>query len=318
MYISNMWQVLFVTLPTQPNAARVRAWRALKALGSPALRDGAYVLPQEHAQLFDTIAEDIRANGGSATAMGLVPTSNHQQAEVQALFDRSAAYAAWDTDVRLLRRELTSLSEPQARRRLRALASAVDDLQRIDYYPGPAAEQARTALERLREAIDSHCSPGEPHVTKARAIERLDIREFQRKTWATRARPWVDRLASAWLISRFIDTNARFIWLVDAKRLPRAAVGFDFDGARFSHVGGRVTFEVLAASFGLDADPRLTRIAAAVHVLDVGGIPVPEAAGLEAVIAGLREQNADDDKLLAAVAAVFDAFYAAPAAEPTR
>jgi hypothetical protein len=151
-------------------------------------------------------------------------------------------------------------------------------------------------------------------------IARLDVRKFQGKRWATRARPWVDRLACAWLIRRFIDPQARFVWLTDpgdpagATPAPRGALGFDYDGARFTHVGSRVSFEVLAASFGLDADSRLQRIARAVHFLDIGGIPVPEAAGLEAVLSGLREVHADDDHLTLAAAAVFDALYAAPGA----
>jgi hypothetical protein len=146
-------------------------------------------------------------------------------------------------------------------------------------------------------------------------IPRLDPRKFKGKRWATRARPWVDRLACAWLIRRFIDTQARFVWLADpagSTPAPRGTLGFDYDGARFTHVGARVSFEVLAASFGLDADPRLQRIARAVHFLDIGGIPVPEAAGLEAVLAGLREVHADDDQLTLAAAAVFDALHAAP------
>jgi hypothetical protein len=99
-----------------------------------------------------------------------------------------------------------------------------------------------------------------------------------------------------------------------ANPAPRGALGFDHDGARFTHVGPRVSFEVPMASFGLDENPRLQRIARAVHFLDVGGIPVPEAAGLEAVLSGLREVHADDDRLTLAVAAVFDALHAAPAA----
>ena len=156
--------------------------------------------------------------------------------------------------------------------------------------------------------------PQAPH-----GITRLDARKFQGKRWATRARPWVDRLACAWLIRRFIDPAAQFLWLADpagSTPAPRGALGFDYDGARFTHVGARVSAEVLAASFGLDADPRLQRIARAVHFLDVGGIPVPEAAGLEAVLAGLREVHADDDQLALAAAAVFDALYAAPATPP--
>jgi hypothetical protein len=116
------------------------------------------------------------------------------------------------------------------------------------------------------------------------------------------------------LIRRFIDAAPRFVWIDDPARAPRGAVGYDYDGARFSHVGSRVTFEVMAASFGLDADPRMQRVARVVHYLDVGGIPAPEAAGLEAVLAGMREVHGDDDRLAQAAAGVFDALHAAPGA----
>jgi hypothetical protein len=167
----------------------------------------------------------------------------------------------------------------------------------------------------LRKALDARFSRGEPHSRTGEGIPRLDPAKFQGRRWATRARPWVDRLACAWLIRRFIDARATFVWLPhdkDAVRTPRGALGFDYDGARFTHVGTRVTFEVLAASFGLDADPQLRRIAEVVHYLDIGGIPVPEAAGLESVLGGLRELHANDGKLVVAAASVFDALYAAP------
>jgi hypothetical protein len=118
-------------------------------------------------------------------------------------------------------------------------------------------------------------------------------------------------MASAWLIRRFVDRKARFLWLDKPQQCPKTALGFDFDGAAFTHVDGLVSFEVLAASFGLDADPALARIAAIVHCLDVGGVPVAEAAGIEVVLAGLRATNNDDDKLLAAAARVFDSLYQA-------
>jgi hypothetical protein len=161
----------------------------------------------------------------------------------------------------------------------------------------------------LRQTFDARFSKGEPTPTVA-AITQLNAAKFQGKRWATRARPWVDRLASAWLIQRFIDLKAQFVWLDDPAKASKTALGFDYDGARFTHVGQRVTFEVLMASFGLDADARLQHIAKVVHYLDVGGIPADQAAGLEAVLGGLREVHVDDDALIKATGAVFDALYA--------
>jgi hypothetical protein len=315
--IHSMWSVLFITLPTQPGAARLRVWRALKTLGCGSMRDGVYLLPASRAALFEPLETEVRAHGGQASVLDLSTSDEARRAEVLALFDRSEAYGQWRTQAQALAAALPDLGETEARRRWRAVAEALQALRRIDYYPGAAAEQAQAELDALRQTLDARFSRGEPVARAAHGIPRLDRRKFQGRRWATRARPWVDRLACAWLIRRFIDPEARFVWLADpagATPAPRGALGFDYDGARFSHVGARVSFEVLAASFGLDADPRLQRIARAVHFLDIGGIPVPEAAGLEAVLAGLREVHADDDELTAAAAAVFDALHAAPGA----
>ncbi|MDZ7589538.1 MAG: chromate resistance protein [Rubrivivax sp.] len=309
-----MWSILFLALPTRPNAVRIRAWRALKAQGCVALRDGAYLLPATHQVLFEPIAADAREHGGTAMVLLLSPRDERQRDELLDLFDRTGAYTQWCDTASTLQAELAALGETEARRRLRAVAEALLALTRIDYYPGAAAAQAQAQLDQLRAALDATYSKGEPRPRTSHGIVRLDLRNFKGKRWATRARPWVDRLACAWLIRRFIDPQARFVWLADARQAPRGALGFDYDGARFTHVGARVTFEVLLASFGLDRDARLQRIGAVVHYLDAGGIPVAEAAGLENVLAGLRELHADDDALAAAAASVFDALYAAPAA----
>lgn len=310
-----MWAILILALPTQPNAVRVRIWRSLKALGCAALRDGAYLLPQAHRALLDPLALEVRQHGGTAVILKLSVQHAAQRAELLTLFDRSEAYAQWRDGAALLQAQLPSLDETDARRRLRGIADALQTLLGIDYYPGEAAEQAQAAGEALRQAINARFSAGEPQPRPAHGIARLDAARFQGKRWATRARPWVDRLASAWLIRRFIDPAARFVWLADpagTAAIPRGSIGFDFDGARFTHVGARVTFEVLLASFALDGDARLQRIAAAVHYLDTGGIRVTEAAGLETVLAGLRELNPDDGAMVDAAAVVFDALYAAP------
>jgi hypothetical protein len=304
-----MWSLLLVTLPTQPNAVRLRIWRALKALGCVALRDGAYVLPASHAPALEALAAEVEENGGSAQVLALSPKSDAQKNDILAQFDRSASYASWHQEAQDALNALPGLGETDARRRTRGLAEALDTLKRVDYYPGGAMLQADAMLVQLKSALDAHFSKGEPQaVTKP--IPRLSRDKFQGKRWATRARPWVDRLASAWLIQRFIDPSAQFVWLADPAKAPKTALGFDYDGARFTHVGQRVTFEVLMASFGLETDTRLVHIGKLVHFLDAGGIPVDQAAGLEAVLGGLREVHTNDDALVLATGAVFDALYA--------
>ncbi|MFP5445465.1 MAG: chromate resistance protein ChrB domain-containing protein, partial [Betaproteobacteria bacterium] len=286
-------------------------------LGCAALRDGAYLLPEEHAGLLAPIAAEVREHGGTAMLLTLTAPDRAQRQEIEALFDRTEVFMLWRDTATALQAELAQLTETEARRRLRGIADALQALHRIDYYPGAAAAQADSDMASLRQALDACFSRGEPAALPAHGIKRLDTAQFQNQRWATRARPWVDRLACAWLIRRFVDPGARFVWLADPASPPADVLGFDFDGARFTHVGALVTFEVLIASFRLETDPRLQRLARAVHYLDTGGMPVPEAAGLEAVLAGLREVHADDDALAQAAAQVFDALYAVPPTLPS-
>ncbi|MDK9704561.1 MAG: chromate resistance protein [Sulfuritalea sp.] len=289
--------VLFASLPTRQSAGRMRIWRALRALGCATLRDGVYLLPEsaEHAAALEQIADEVRTVQGSADIFRLGGRDEVQQAKIVALFDRTEEYA----------RLLTAMARPDAAdaKALRGLRRDLAALVAIDYFPGEAQRQARDAFTALEAAAG-----GEPVAVSGR-IRRLASVDFQGRTWATRKDLWVDRMASAWLIRRFIDRKAKFLWLDNPKKCPKAALGFDFDGAAFTHIDGRVTFEVLAASFGLDSDPALARIAAIVHCLDVGGVPVAEAAGIEAVLAGARAAAPDDDKLLTEASRLFDNLY---------
>ena len=91
----------------------------------------------------------------------------------------------------------------------------------------------------------------------------------------------------------------------------RNAIGFDYNGAQFTHARNQVTFEVLRGSFGLDRDPALMAIGAAVHFLDVGGIPAADARGLETLLKGIKQKARSDDELLAEASRVLDFFYSA-------
>lgn len=306
MHINNRWLMLVISLPGQSTTPRMRVWRALKAAGAAVLRDGVYLLPDqaESRKTFRDQMHEVEEAGGTAYLVPFESPADEARAYA-GLFDRTEQYAELLTRIAELKERLAGSAEPEARKRLAQLRRDLDAITAIDYLPGPAREQAREALAELEAAATALYSPGEPSAV-AGEIGRLRIDDYRGRTWATRARPWVDRLASAWFIRRFVDPEARILWLQDPKDCPPEALGFDFDGAAFTHVGARVTFEVLAASFGLADDRGLARIGMLVRYLDVGGVPVAEAAGVEAMLTGLRSSETDDDKLLDKASNVFD------------
>ena len=305
------WLLLVSSVAGDNKSARMRIWRALKASGAGALRDGVYVLPDSAAAraVFRQQAEDVVATGGTATVLAVAADGEAQQRQFVALFDRDPEYAELLKSVEGIRRGLARMDEADARRNVAGLRRDIAALTAIDFFPGPAREQLEHAFGDLEAAFNAKFSPDEPHPAHGRIPKRARA-DYRGRAWATRQRPWVDRIASAWLIRRFIDPKAKFVWLKKPKDCPKGALGFDFDGAEFSHVGARVTFEVLVASFDLEHDAALVRLGQLVHHLDTGGVPVPEAAGFAAILAGARSQQVDDNKLVQAMSPVLDALYA--------
>jgi hypothetical protein len=259
-----------------------------------------------HAQSLQVVADDVRASGGEAQVFQAEPRDG---ADYGALFDRGAEYGALLAEIGTCRAGLAPDTAQQVLKQARKLRKALEQLLAIDFFPGEAQRQTAAALSALEADAAQASAPDEPHPA-ARAVERLDMAQYQGRVWATRRRPWVDRLASAWLIRRFIDPQARFLWLKSPADCPKRALGFDFDGATFTHSGAMVTFETLLASFGLQT-PALLRLGVLVHGLDAGGVMPAEAAGVERVLSGMRDAIADDDQLLLAAAGVFEGLLVA-------
>ncbi len=297
----------------------MRIWRTTKALGCGLLRDGVYVLPLSpvHREALEALAIETRAAEGSAQVLE-IPSKNADEAHVfTALFDRTDDYARLMEEISEQKAKLSKLDPSALRRALKTLRRGFEAISAIDFFPGAAQAQAARALDELESVALAILSPDEPHAVSGE-IERLESSHYQGRTWATRKRPWIDRLASAWLIRRFIDRKAQFLWLDKPQDCPREALGFDFDGAAFTHRDARVTFEVLMASFGLEEDRALLRLAAIVHYLDVGGIPVPEAAGLESLLAGARLSSKTDEAFLREAQKGLDYLYAAFSEEVSK
>lgn len=305
------WSMLIISMPSANKTPRMRVWRALKACGAGALRDGVYLLPDSAAarSTFKEHAQDVTGSGGSAHVVTFASGSDAQHDELLSLFDRSGQYAALLGKLHRFRKRDAKLDETRARRSLAVLRREFDALAAIDFFDGASRGQVEGALNDAEAAIIARFSSDEPHPASGRVPHRERSR-YVGRNWATRERPWIDRLASAWLIRRFVDPKAKFLWLKRPKDCPKTAVGFDFDGAEFSHVGGRVTFEVIVAAFGLSEDHALVRLGTLVHQLDVGGVPVAEAAGVAAIVAGVRAGHTSDELVLKSVIPIFDALYA--------
>ena len=299
------FDTLILSLPTRSSTMRMRVWRALKESGCAVLRDGVYILPagSPRSAVLAEMGSEVKSAGGFAMTAELVVDKGEPLAH---LFDRSKDYGALVQEMR----EVQKLAPPRAQTKLQRLQRSFDRLAQIDFYPGQAQRQAAEALSAVRRHLQQAQLAGEPRSSRAR-LPAVDRAKYQKRVWATRKDPWVDRLASAWLIKRFIDRDARFVWLERPRDRPKNAVGFDFDGAQFTHANNRVTFEVLLATFGLGADAALAKIGAAVHFLDVGGIPVADAKGLETVLTGIKEKARSDDALLAEAMRILDLFYSA-------
>lgn len=305
------WLLLVTNLPGRNPTLRMRFWRALKAAGAGLLRDGAYLLPngERSREVLEEQGAEIKAAGGLVQVLSFDAESPEQHADFVALFDRAAEYAEAIRRVEALKSELVSLAEPEARQRLTGITREVATIAARDFFPSEPRNQMEGVLADAEAALNARFAPDEPHAAH-RKIRTRDRGDYRGRTWATREHLWVDRVASAWLIRRFIDPKAKFLWLKRVKDCPKRALGFDFDGAEFTHADSKVTFEVLLSSFNLDQDAGLVRLGALVHHLDVGGIPIAEAPGFATIMAGARSLQRDDDDLLRAMTPVLDSLYA--------
>ena len=304
------WLLFVHSLPGQNGALRISVWRSLQGTGAGSLRDGVSILPErpQFADAFAGLRRNILASGGTAHVLRVPGAGDASDAELRALFDRADDYATLIAGVERALAAIDDSSESDARRKLRQQSRELARIEAMDFFGSDGRERAQALVASLTDSIAKKFSPDEPVAISA-SIPLLQLDAYKRRVWVTRSRMWVDRVASAWLIRRFVDPDATFQWLEDCRQAPPDAVGFDYDGATFTHVDDLTTFEVLAASFGFRENAALGRIGGIVHALDIGGPAVPEAAGFEAVLAGTRDRARDDGELLSKMIGVLDALY---------
>ncbi len=317
------WLLFFYTVPAKPGNLRMKVWRRLLKMGAVSLKGSVYLLPysEDHLESLHWLTEEVASLGGEAAFVKAEAIETLGNDEIVALFNvqRDHDYATTNAALDGLEVQLSSLEQqhdPQGLARVNgAFQKVLKDyraIQALDFFSSPRGVALQERLEEFEERLQKlNLSPlaERPKATGPRRKE-----DHQDRIWVTRPHPFVDRMASAWLIRRFIDPQARFEFLEKDQTVTSFpnAVSYDLPGGDFSHEQDRCTFEVLLEAFALRGKA-LRKIAELVHDLDLqdGKFSSPQAGGVETILLGIRKMATDDREALEEGINVFERLYAA-------
>jgi hypothetical protein len=305
------WLLLIHQIPPKPAYARVKIGRHLARLGAVPIKNTVYALPLSATaqEDFAWVAREVMSLKGEATLCEARLVEGLSDDDVRALFRRArdADYAALAGEVDAAAR--TAKKRPSAADTAALVASVarlrqrLSDVTAIDFFDAPGRAIVVAKLESLERRGRGEPPPDAP--------QPLSVDAYRGRTWVTRTGLFVDRIASAWLIRRFIDPDARFRWVKPEYRAKRGEVAFDMFEAEFTHEGDACTFEVLVARFAL-SEPGLRPLAEIVHDLDLkdGKYGRPETSGVGRTLVGLATVHRGDDARIAHGSDLFEALLA--------
>lgn len=294
------WLLFLYQLPAGRSAARLRLWRHLRRAGAVPFKSSTYLLPDtpEHDERLQWLIQQARGDGADATILRVREIEGMKDAEIVHLFHQARAQ-----DYAPLLAALRGAGKSKGKRRVLDATEIVkftrqfEDIRRIDFFDSAAGAEIQRELAR-------HIGGDAKGATRP-----LDVRRFRGRTWLTRPRPHIDRAASAWLIRRFIDPEARFVFAAKPAEHPDA-LPFDMFEGEFTHHGDDCTFETLVKRFGL-REKALRQIAEMVHAADVGDgkFAAIEGIGLDLVFKGWGRTSMSDEEIIERAAACFDGLY---------
>jgi hypothetical protein len=310
------WLLLIHQIPPKPNYFRVKIGRRLQRLGAVPIKNSVYVLPkseQSHED-FEWVVREIVEGSGDASVCEARFVEGLSDSEVEALFNsaREADYLELAGAARRLRSELSrgkkgEHDKEELESGIARLRKRLAEIERMDFFAATGRETIEGLLVSLEEKLKTSLGPElDKDDSQLGSIEKV-----QGRLWATRKGIHVDRMASAWLIRRFIDKDARFKFVPGKGYRPEPGeLRFDMFEAEYTHEGDRCTFEVLLQRFGL-TELALKQIAEIVHDIDLKDAKFgrEDALGLERLIAGIAMTNPEDEKRLAEGTAVFNSLY---------
>jgi len=302
------WLVFTYSLPTQSRSSpRVAVWRRLRRLGAVTVAGGAQVLPDrdECLEAFQWLAQEIRKAKGEAQVMRVERFEGLTDQQLADLFCAARTEDYGEIGVQAARLEGTlkkakSKDASQARNELAKLRRQYADVARVDYFECSEGRRVASRLSAIEQLLS-------PPIAKGKDMPSVSIEGYRDKRWVTRPRPYVDRLACAWLIRRFINPEAVIRY---SEQTEPDEVTFDMEQGQFGHQGNLCTFEAMRLAFGLD-DPALRAIAEIVHEIDLQDerYTRPETIGVDAVLEGWWKSGLPDAELEARGITLFDALY---------
>jgi hypothetical protein len=289
------WLLLIHQIPPQPAYLRVKVGRRLAKVGAVALKNSVYVLPETDAALEDLqwIAREIAEDGGEASISAARFVDGLGDEDIRRLF-RRARQTDYDEIAATARTALSGTDasaeagSPATFRELGRLQRRLEETMALDFFQADGRAEAETALMTLRGRL---AGPAPTNDGADKPLQR-----FRGRTWVTRTGVKVDRIASAWLIRRFIDPDARFRFVPAQGYVPQSGeLRFDMFEAEFTHEGDACTFEVLLRQVETP-HPALLAIGEIVHDIDLkdGKYGRPEAAGISQLIDGICARTPDD------------------------
>jgi hypothetical protein len=310
------WLLLIHQLPAKPAYFRVKIWRRLHALGAVAVKNAVYALPanEQTREDFEWLLREILAGGGEAMLCAAHLIDGLSDREVRALFNqaRDEDYDAIAQEARSIGAELGNEPSPEKRAEMKGqlirLKNRLAHVVGIDFF----GADRRVPLEGLLAELEERfAEPASGEASEASPSEADALQNLRGRAWVTREGVYVDRIASAWLIRRFIDPEARFEFVPSKGGVPRqGGIRFDMFEAEFTHEGDRCTFEVLLERAALD-DPALRAIGEIVHDIDLkdGKFGREETPGIAGLIGGIVLAHQDDEQRVERGAAMLDDLY---------
>src|SRR5215831_4223217 len=292
------WLLLLLRLPATHTAERVAIWRKLKKSGAVQIQTSTYVLPDAPAryETFQWLTQHIRDAGGDATLVRAREIEGLANERLIELFNtaRAKEYAT-------LREMLRSLIASARRTKdlgdkLERLRKQFREIKQTDFFDSPKAGDLEIMLQRL-----------EGTQPRSQTEPKLEPRDFRGRVWLTRPRPEIDRVGSGWLIRKFIDPKAKFVFGTKRPSNPRVLT-FDMLGGDFSHHGDDCTFETLVRRFGI-SDKVVAKIGEMVNDADLDDDKFQrnECIGIGRVLKGWAREGLPDREILRRGFECFDA-----------